>query len=186
MFNGVDDPRGSWHNRILCLPNLSRSCLKLTAKAPENGWLEYYILPYWVKRPIFRGYVKLREGIKNVRIQIGMRSTFLPKHLFFTEGSTCSYVFQFKQRCRISGNQWKAWVTQESWMYFCCPTTTKSSSNRNIYIFSPMLVTVCRLKICIFEWTYTFPSCLILDFHRWHYYIPWICFMWFFFTASTI
>ena len=34
--------------------------LKLTAKAPTNGWLEYYF-PIGF-RPIFRGYVSFREG----------------------------------------------------------------------------------------------------------------------------
>ena len=40
------------------------SSLKLTAKAPENGWLENY-LPFWGKRPIFRGKlaVSFREGV---------------------------------------------------------------------------------------------------------------------------
>ena len=33
--------------------------LKLTAKAPENGWLEDY---FPLGRPIFRGYVSFREG----------------------------------------------------------------------------------------------------------------------------
>ena len=34
--------------------------LKLTAKAPKNGWLEYYF-PIGFQ-PIFRGYVSFREG----------------------------------------------------------------------------------------------------------------------------
>ena len=28
--------------------------LKLTANAPENGWLEYFLVSFWGKRPIFR------------------------------------------------------------------------------------------------------------------------------------
>ena len=34
--------------------------LKLTAKAPTNGWLEYD--PFLLGRPIFRCYVSFREG----------------------------------------------------------------------------------------------------------------------------
>ena len=34
--------------------------LKLTAKAPKNGWLEYD--PFLLGWPIFRGYVSFREG----------------------------------------------------------------------------------------------------------------------------
>ena len=28
--------------------------LKLTAKAPKTGWLEYFLVSFWGKRPIFR------------------------------------------------------------------------------------------------------------------------------------
>ena len=36
--------------KLLKLPSL-----KLTAKAPENGWLEDDPASFWVNRPIFRG-----------------------------------------------------------------------------------------------------------------------------------
>ena len=29
---------------------------------PENGWLEYFLVSFWGKRPIFRGHVSFREG----------------------------------------------------------------------------------------------------------------------------
>ena len=37
--------------------------LKLTAKAPENEWLEYFLVSFWGKTPIFRCYVSFKECI---------------------------------------------------------------------------------------------------------------------------
>ena len=44
---------------ILCiaqkLKSLVLDTLPETNMAPETGWLEYYIVSFWGKRPIFRG-----------------------------------------------------------------------------------------------------------------------------------
>ena len=37
--------------------------LKLTAKAPENGWLEYFLLSFWVSAHFQVRAVSSREGI---------------------------------------------------------------------------------------------------------------------------
>ena len=52
---------GHWRWCVFCclLTLKALASLKLTAKAPENGWLEDY---FPLGRPIFRGYVSFREG----------------------------------------------------------------------------------------------------------------------------
>ena len=56
----------------LILSILVGATLPETNMAPENGWLEYYIVSFWgVKRPIFRGElaVRFRECSSNNRSQ---------------------------------------------------------------------------------------------------------------------
>ncbi len=59
----------SWNKRILLERCTQRAqeilhlpSLKLTTNAPENGWLEYFFVSFWGKRPIFRCFaVSFRE-----------------------------------------------------------------------------------------------------------------------------
>ena len=62
---GLEQPV-EWFHRVIPI-DIQIPSLKLTAKAPKNGGLEYDRLSYWGKRPIFRGYVSFREGRYLVR-----------------------------------------------------------------------------------------------------------------------
>ena len=52
--------------------------LKLTANAPENGWLEDN--PFLLGRPIFRGYVSFRECILSNSLENPERFQMIPNH----------------------------------------------------------------------------------------------------------
>ena len=64
----------SWTSSELVIRSDLLPSLKLTAKAPENGWLEYK--PFLLGRPIFRGYVSFREGMMEGFDEL----TFNPRH----------------------------------------------------------------------------------------------------------
>ncbi len=44
---------------------------KLTAKAPENGWLFQMILSFWCPRPIFRGQLLVLGRVTNFKVLFG-------------------------------------------------------------------------------------------------------------------
>ena len=69
--------------------------LKLTAfQAPENGWLEYFIVSFWGKRPIFSSYLSFRE-CKTIASILLLISVFvsLYVHLYSKYWDVCVSIY---------------------------------------------------------------------------------------------
>ncbi len=62
--------------------------LKLTAKAPTNGWLEYK--PFLLGRPIFRGKLLVSGRVLLVLIS-SATSAYQPKESVFSSQQKCRF-----------------------------------------------------------------------------------------------
>ena len=86
--------------------------LKLTANAPENGWLGSMKFPIGA-RPIFRGYVSFTEGTSNVSIYIfNSKNALNHRQDFFMPRSkwqTCQHMIPWQRACMLSTRDCPPW-----------------------------------------------------------------------------